>query len=146
MARRAARRVHRHTPRLIRVDADGSVVRGRPHRLECAVSNLAENAAKFDARSAGETEDAEPVRLEIRTGRVAVSDHGHDIGAADATRVFDRFHRVGSARGLPGSGLGLAIVRDVAETHDGTVFARSRPGGGAEVGFRVGGRGLLPPG
>jgi two-component system sensor histidine kinase MprB len=49
--------------------------------------------------------------------------------------VFDRFYRAGSAPGLPGSGLGLAIVRDVAEGHGGTVFARGRIGVGAVIGF-----------
>ena len=51
--------------------------------------------------------------------------------------MFDRFYRADTARGLPGSGLGLAIVRDVAEAHGGTVFAGTRPGGGAAVGFTV---------
>ena len=51
--------------------------------------------------------------------------------------MFDRFYRADAARGLRGSGLGLAIVRDIAAAHGGTVFARPRPGGGAEVGFTV---------
>ena len=52
-------------------------------------------------------------------------------------RIFDRFYRADTARGLPGSGLGLSIVRDVVEAHGGSVFARPRDGGGAEVGFTV---------
>jgi two-component system sensor histidine kinase MprB len=59
--------------------------------------------------------------------------------------VFDRFYRADTARGLPGSGLGLAIVRDVAESHGGTVFAGTRPGGGATVGFTVDPARLLLP-
>jgi two-component system sensor histidine kinase MprB len=102
------------------------------------VGNLLENAAKFDE------DGVEAIELHIREGTVTVSDRGPGINPDDATRVFDRFYRADSARGLPGSGLGLAIVRDVAEVHGGTVFARTRSGGGAAVGFSVAGARLLP--
>jgi two-component system sensor histidine kinase MprB len=106
--------------------------------LERAVGNLLENAAKFDAVVGG-GDGVEPVEVHICNGTITVFDRGPGIDAADALRVFDRFYRAEGARGLPGSGLGLAIVRDVAETHGGTVFARIRPGGGAAVGFTVDG-------
>jgi two-component system sensor histidine kinase MprB len=35
--------------------------------------------------------------------------------------VFERFWRAPAARSMPGSGLGLAIVREVAESHGGSV-------------------------
>lgn len=133
VARRAARRVHRRTRRLVHIDADGSVVQGRPQGLERAVGNLLENAAKFDP------DEREPIEVRIREGVVTVSDRGPGIDAEAAGRVFDRFYRAETARALPGSGLGLAIVRDVAETHGGTVFAGTRAGGGAAVGFTVSG-------
>ncbi|MFF3207601.1 ATP-binding protein [Streptomyces sp. NPDC002962] len=131
VARRAARRVYRRTGRLVHVDADDSVVLGRPQGLERAVGNLLENAAKFDA------DGEEPIEVHVRRGAVTVHDRGPGIAAADARRVFDRFYRADGARGLPGSGLGLAIVHDVAEAHGGSVSAGPRPGGGAAVGFTV---------
>ncbi|MET7486344.1 HAMP domain-containing sensor histidine kinase [Streptomyces sp. NPDC005538] len=136
-ARRAARRVHRRTGRLVHLDADDTVVQGCPQALERAVGNLLENAAKFAP------DDREPIELRVHRGEVTVSDRGPGIPAADATRVFDRFYRAGPAHGLPGSGLGLAIVRDVAEAHGGTVFAGPRAGGGAAVGFTVAGARLV---
>jgi two-component system sensor histidine kinase MprB len=138
VARRAARRVYRRTGRLLRVDADDCVVRGPPQGLERAVGNLLENAAKFDA------DGREPIEVRIRRGQVSVSDRGPGIEAVDIPRVFDRFYRADTARGLPGSGLGLAIVRDVAEAHGGTVFADTRSGGGATIGFAVDASRLLP--
>ncbi|MDQ1043215.1 sensor histidine kinase KdpD [Streptomyces sp. V4I2] len=138
VARRAARRVYRRTGRLVHVDADGSVVHGRPQGLERALGNLLENAAKFDP------DGEEPIEVRIRRGRVTVSDRGPGIDVDDLARVFDRFYRADTARGLPGSGLGLAIVRDVAGTHDGTVFAAARTGGGTAVGFTVDASRLLP--
>ncbi|MGH1554068.1 sensor histidine kinase [Streptomyces sp. L7] len=130
-ARRAARRVHRRTGRLVHVDADDTVVHGCPQALERALGNLLENAAKFAP------DDHAPIEVRVRRGEITVADRGPGITAADAPRVFDRFYRADTARALPGSGLGLAIVRDVAEAHGGTVFAGTRTGGGAAVGFTV---------
>jgi two-component system sensor histidine kinase MprB len=47
--------------------------------------------------------------------------------------VFDRFYRATAARGLPGSGLGLAIVRQVAESHGGSVRAERAEDGGTRM-------------
>jgi two-component system sensor histidine kinase MprB len=135
VAERAAERVRRRSGRPVLVDADATTVSGRPKGLERAVSNLLENAVKFDAGTG-------PVEVRVHAGRVMVLDRGPGIPEEDRARVFDRFHRAADARSLPGSGLGLAIVRDIALSHGGTVFAGPRDGGGAEVGFTVGD--LLP--
>ena len=71
--------------------------------------------------------------VRVRDGCVQVRDRGPGIAAADLPRVFDRFYRAADARGLPGSGLGLAIVRQMAETHGGSVQAANDPGGGARL-------------
>jgi len=140
LAHRAAERVQRRTGRAIHVDvtAGAHVIRGHRHGLERAVGNLLENAAKFDH------DGTEPIVLHVGDGEVVVADRGPGIAAGEAERVFDRFYRSDTARGLPGSGLGLAIVSDVAAAHDGDVFARRRTGGGAEVGFRIGASRFLP--
>ncbi len=72
--------------------------------------------------------------MSTRVG-VAVGDRGPGIPADDLAHVFDRFYRSVASRSLPGSGLGLAIVRDIVESHGGTVFAEPRAGGGSTVGF-----------
>jgi two-component system sensor histidine kinase MprB len=128
---RVAARARRRTGRSIVVDADESVVVGRPQALERAVTNLVDNAAKFSA------EGDSTIDVSLRAGRVEVSDRGPGIAPADLTHVFDRFYRALDARSRPGSGLGLAIVRDVVTAHGGTVFATNRDGGGATVGFTI---------
>lgn len=130
LVERTAARARRRSGREIVVSADRSVVMGRPGALERAVTNLLDNAAKFDA-SGG------PIRVDVASGSVAVWDGGPGIPEADLPLVFDRFYRSADARGRPGSGLGLAIVRDVAEAHGGTVFATGGESGGARVGFSV---------
>ncbi|WP_255945173.1 sensor histidine kinase [Streptomyces odontomachi] len=129
---KVADRVGHRTGREIVVRADaGAVVRGRPTALQRAVSNLLENAVKFD------TVGSKSIEAEASGLQVAVRDRGPGIPDAALPRIFDRFYRAPDVRSLPGSGLGLAIVRDVAQSHGGTAFARNRPGGGAEVGFTI---------
>ena len=105
-----------------------TTIRGVPGRLERAVSNLLDNAAKWSP--AGGT-----VEVQLRDGELTVRDHGPGIDEDDLPRVFDRFYRAPKARGVPGSGLGLAIVRQVVEEHGGSVAAETASGGGAR--FRV---------
>jgi two-component system sensor histidine kinase MprB len=119
-----ARRLH--PGREIRTDLDETVIDGSPRRLDRAVSNLLDNAAKWSPPDA-------PIDVTLRDGRLVVRDRGPGFDTEDLPRVFDRFYRARAARGLPGSGLGLAIVRHVAEAHGGTVTARNVTGGGAEI-------------
>ena len=101
-----------------------ALVRGVPARLDRAVANLLDNAAKWSPPG-GEVE----VRLD--GGALSVRDHGPGIAPEDLPHVFERFYRAPGARGMPGSGLGLAIVRQVAELHGGKVEAQAAAGGGA---------------
>ena len=109
-----------------RSTADDSVVVAPPPALERAISNLVDNAAKFDP-------SGQPVEVTVVDGVVTVLDRGPGIGPADRARVFDRFYRADGARSLPGSGLGLSIVKAVAERNGGRVEVADRPGGGAAV-------------
>jgi two-component system sensor histidine kinase MprB len=144
LAGRVAERAGRRTGRQVDVErldigpthnpvaAEGAplVVRGRPSALERAVSNLVDNALKFDT-------GGEPVTIALATGRIEVRDRGPGVPDEDLPRIFDRFHRATAVRSMPGSGLGLSIVRDVATGHGGDVFAANREGGGAVIGFTL---------
>ncbi|MGW1889221.1 HAMP domain-containing sensor histidine kinase [Streptomyces sp. NPDC002004] len=125
----------RRTGRVVTVVVEGpadTAVRGRPAALQRAVSNLVDNAAKFDPGG------TEPIEIVVSRRRVEVRDRGPGIAEGDLVRVFDRFYRAADARSLPGSGLGLSIVRDVAAAHSGNAYAAARAGGGAVIGFTVG--------
>ena len=109
------------------------VVTGRAERLQIAVRNLLDNAAKFGPPGG-------PVEVRLIGGELTVRDRGPGIAPADLPGVFDRFYRAASARAVPGSGLGLSIVRQVAESHGGSVRAESAPGGGTLIRLRLPGR------
>jgi two-component system, OmpR family, sensor histidine kinase MprB len=100
-----------------------TVVEGAPERLERAVANLLDNAAKFGPPGS-------VVEVTLEDGELSVRDHGPGIDPADLPHVFDRFYRSAAARAVPGSGLGLAIVRQTAEAHGGGIRAEPADGGG----------------
>jgi two-component system, OmpR family, sensor histidine kinase MprB len=127
----AVERAARHAPGARFVcELEPTLVVGVPARLDRAVSNLLDNAAKWSPPGGA-------VDVRLRGGELSVRDRGPGIAAEDLPFVFDRFYRAPGARGRPGSGLGLAIVRQVAEAHGGGVEARAAPGGGALLIMRL---------
>jgi two-component system, OmpR family, sensor kinase len=111
-------------------------VAGSPELLARVVRNLLANAR----RHAGES--GRVVLSAMTTGgRVAiyVDDDGPGIPAAERERIFERFHRVDSARGRAsgGSGLGLAISREIVEAHGGRIWVEDSALGGARAAFEL---------
>jgi two-component system sensor histidine kinase MprB len=101
-------------------DAEPSTVQGRRDRLTRAISNLLTNAIKF-------TPAGGHINVVVTPGTVQVSDSGPGIPDEERLRVFDRFWRAPSSRGLPGSGLGLSIVQQVVDEFEGTVQVDQDP-------------------
>ncbi len=123
----AVERARRRSPdKAFFTDLSPALVQGVPARLDRAVTNLLDNAAKWSPPGG-------QIEVHVHDGALSVRDHGPGIDEADLPYVFDRFYRAAAARGLPGSGLGLAIVRQVAEWHGGTVTAERAQGGGARL-------------
>jgi len=101
-----------------------------PHRLVQMLTNLVDNAIKFNREGGTVT-----IRHESdRTDRIRVEDSGEGIPAHHLDRLFERFYRVDRARSreLGGTGLGLAIVKHLARAHGGEVIVESRFGDGSQ--------------
>jgi two-component system sensor histidine kinase MprB len=127
----AVQRARRHAPAVtFTTELEPALVQGVPARLDRAVANLLDNAAKWSPPGAD-------VEVRLHEGELTVRDRGPGIPADERAQVFDRFFRADSARGRPGSGLGLAIVRQVAEGHGGTVAAEAADGGGTLLRLRL---------
>jgi len=70
------------------------------------------------------------------TVRVLDDGPGFDRDAID--RLFDLYYRApGSAMQAPGAGIGLFVCRRIVAALGGDIWARQRPSGGAEFGFRL---------
>jgi PAS domain S-box-containing protein len=96
---------------------------------EKVVLNLLSNALKFTF----EGEIAVALGIVGNAVRLTVRDTGTGIPADELPRLFERFHRVKSARGrsFEGSGIGLAFVKELARLHGGEVSVESAVGHGS---------------
>lgn len=105
-----------------------ALVRGVGTRLERVVENLLDNAVSFSPPDA-------PIEVAIsQNGKwvdLTVCDHGPGIPDESREKIFQRFHSVRPDAEAFGnhSGLGLAIGRAIAEAHDGSLTAHTRPDG-----------------
>ncbi len=97
-------------------------------RLHQLLENLLSNAIKFSPVGSEVT-----LRLQRRDPWILwiVQDSGPGIADSDAKRIFERFYRAASTRGVPGTGLGLAIVKHLALLMGGEVSLQSELGRGA---------------
>jgi signal transduction histidine kinase len=110
---------------------------GDPVLLERSVSNLLENAVKYNVPENG--------KVWIRTGMadgalvVQVANTGQHVPAYEVNSLFEPFRRLNADRvdSAKGAGLGLSIVRAVVQAHGGTVNAVPREGGGLVVTIRL---------
>jgi two-component system phosphate regulon sensor histidine kinase PhoR len=109
---------------------DGTQIQADPIRLEQMLTNLIENAIKFNRENGSVTVSHQ--RLDGRD-LISVADTGEGILPEHIDRIFERFYRADRARtrDVGGTGLGLAIVKHLAKLHGGEVSGRSELGVGS---------------
>jgi two-component system phosphate regulon sensor histidine kinase PhoR len=124
-ARAEARKVTLHNE-----VSNGLMVYADARRLEQMLTNLVDNAIKFNRE-----EGRVLVRHEATEGRdrISVTDTGDGISSEHIARIFERFYRIDRARSreMGGTGLGLAIVKHLARAHGGEATVQSTPGEGS---------------
>ena len=99
-------------------------------RLARVLQNVLGNAVKYSVRGT-------PVRVVVRRAGaravVTVRDEGVGIPADELPRIFERFYRASTARGITGSGIGLAGAKATVEQHGGAIAVESAVGAGTTV-------------
>ncbi len=115
-------------------DVDDVEVRGDETRLTQVMSNLINNAMKYNLPN-GRVEVG--CRIAGEAVEVYVSDTGSGIAEEHIPRLFERFYRVDKQRSrtVGGTGLGLAIVKHIVEAHASSVMVKSRLGEGSTFSF-----------
>jgi PAS domain S-box-containing protein len=102
---------------------------------EKVIFNLLSNALKFTFTGGISVR----VYREAEEAVVMVADTGSGVPAAEASRLFERFHRIENARARSneGSGIGLALVKELIELHGGNIAADSAEGRGTTFTIRL---------
>ena len=109
----------------------GIKLTGNRTMLYRAMSNLVENAAKYNRESGSISISASQQQEDII---IKIADTGIGIPKEECERIFEPFYRVDQSRSrsVGGAGLGLALVKDIVEKHRGTIQVCSRAGQGSE--------------
>ena len=119
------------------LELNTATVMGDPALLERLVSNLVENAIRYNHPDGWVRVSVDTVPDAGTTGsaHLRVQNSGPTVEGADLERLFDAFARGTATDGSrpAGFGLGLAIVRSVAQAHRGCVAAQPGPEGGLTV-------------
>jgi PAS domain S-box-containing protein len=110
-------------------------VRGHDGYVSQVIRNLLSNAVKYGGANA----NVEIVVAGEHDGvTVRVLDDGPGLDDEIADRLFDLYYRApGAATIAQGAGIGLFVCRRIVTGLGGTIWAKSRPTGGAEFGFRL---------
>jgi PAS domain S-box-containing protein len=106
------------------------LIDGDELRLEQVLQNLVQNAIKYSP--AGGAVQVQ-VEQQAATVRVAVSDEGIGVPAAELPQLFERFYRASNVdeRQISGLGVGLYIIKELVTLHGGTVEVLSDEGRGS---------------
>ena len=122
-------KAHERNIELINEVAEDVTVFADAVRLEQMLTNLIDNAIKFNREGGNVT--VSHTRNE-NSDLISVADAGEGISNDHLQRIFERFYRADRARSreIGGTGLGLAIVKHLARLHGGEVSVSSTLGKG----------------
>jgi two-component system sensor histidine kinase KdpD len=118
----------------VQIPRDLPLVRFDALLIERVLVNLLENASKYTPPGSRVILSAEVLSDRLS---VAVSDDGPGLPVGREEAVFQKFTRGERESATPGVGLGLSICRAIVESHQGTIVAGHRPGGGARFTFTL---------
>jgi signal transduction histidine kinase len=120
----------------LRITDDALPLHADPLRLEQAVVNVLNNAAKYSEPNTTIEVIVQRVSHSPDAAVVRVIDHGIGVAPEQLKKIFNLFMQVDAslARSLGGLGIGLTISRSLVEMHGGTIEAVSAGlGKGTEV-------------
>jgi len=113
-------------------EGDKGWINGDTEKLSVAVTNLIENAVKFNLESGrieiGVSETADPQGF-----RISILDTGIGIPDDKINSIFNSFTQADMThtRRFAGVGLGLSVAKAIIEAHGGSIDVTSKPGQGS---------------
>ncbi len=114
-------------------------VRIDPDRLGMVLSNILDNAIRYNTKGGSVAISLEEAQNRGRFVKIKVSDTGIGIPEEDLNQMFEKFHRSQNAiQAEPnGSGLGLYIAKNIVKRHGGEIGVESALGRGTTFWFTL---------
>lgn len=113
-----------------------TMVLADPNMIQRVIQNLLDNAVKFTPSDGEITVETTAKGEKVF---VAVRDNGEGISREEQRKVFERFFKADSSRGLDkgGIGLGLSIVKEFIKAHGEKIEVKSNENMGTEFTFSL---------
>jgi two-component system sensor histidine kinase KdpD len=122
-------------PLHIQIQEDISPVYADPDMMGLALRQLLGNAVKY---SPPETAIMVSASQAGDTVTIQVHDQGPGIPSGEIESIFERFYRGKQAQeSVAGTGMGLSIARDIVSAHQGRLWVKNAPEGGAQFSFTL---------
>ena len=120
------KQIHAHT----NFEEKSTMVEADPNMIHRVIHNLLDNAVKFTLEGGEITVETKLLKKEKKKEPkvlIAVKNTGHGISEEEQKKVFERFFKADSSRGLDksGVGLGLSIVKEFVKAHGESVQVHS---------------------
>lgn len=105
-----------------------------PQRIEQVIINLLTNAVKYSPHA-----DKLKITLIDQDDQVLfkVRDFGFGLSQEQQEKLFQRFYRAESAKGINGLGIGLYLSKEIIHRHGGQIGVKSELGKGSEFYFSL---------
>jgi signal transduction histidine kinase len=108
--------------KLINILPDKLYMRGDKSKLQRLITNLLENAIKYNNPGGSVTISVSEDNQQIN---IRFEDTGIGIPGKDLPKVFDRFYRCETSRSQSGIGLGLSLAKAIAKAFGGDIRVKS---------------------
>lgn len=104
-------------------------------RIVQVLENLLTNAVKYS--SPGSTINT-TINISGKSLQVTITDNGIGMTKEEVEHIFDHFYRADqSDTSIGGLGLGMSIVKQIVESHGGTIRVESTSGQGTSISFTL---------
>lgn len=120
----------------VHFDNETAIVIADIDKIERVIYNLLDNALKFTPKNGEINIYTESLSDKIK---ITVTDNGQGISEEDKKRIFERFFKADSSRGIDkmGVGLGLSICRNFIKEHGSQIEVQSELGKGTTFSFTL---------
>jgi PAS domain S-box-containing protein len=104
-------------------------------RITQVLENLLSNATKY---SSPDSTISTTVEIKSNHFMVTIADQGIGMSKEEIENIFDHFYRADqSDTSIGGLGLGMSIVKQIVESHGGSIEVASTPGQGTSISFTL---------